>query len=236
MVSVRNSERFLYAYNRIEQTLKKMNDNNGSYLPFYRLLDRAKQHNAVIRKFEDDLRAYANLRNAIVHNLTDAEYAIAEPHEEIVNNIEHIDALLAKPITVGEVFRRRVHVMRGTDRLAQGLALIRKQQFNQIPIYGKNGFIGLVTATAIMYWLADKHPNGIVKGKPPTLLDVYHHEKKKKTFQFIPQNLPVYEAEEYFKRAIIRGGRLEALLITENGRPKERLIGIITPRNLLKID
>lgn len=177
-MSVRNSERFLFAYNRIEQNLKKIDGNNGSYLPFYKLVDNAKRKNPIIRKFEDDLRAYANLRNAIVHNLTDAEFAIAEPHDEVVQKVEQIERLLTKPLTVGKLFRRRVHVMRGTDSLVSGLALIRKQEFNQIPIYGKKGFIGLVTSTAIMYWLADKHPKGTIINKKYTLMDVYRHEKK----------------------------------------------------------
>jgi hypothetical protein len=58
------------------------------------------------------LRVYANLRNAIMHNRTDVEYAIAEPHDDIVEMIEYIDCELATPITVEQMFRRKVHTFK----------------------------------------------------------------------------------------------------------------------------
>jgi len=169
----------------------------SEFMPFSRLIDKTKRGNAIIRKFEDDLRLYANLRNAIVHNRTDADYAIAEPHDDIVQLIEYIDRELAKPVTVGELFRTKVHTLKVTDLLSTGLDLIRKQRFNQIPIYSNGEFIGLVTATGIMYWLADECPGGVISREMPTLLDIYHHEKRKNTYRFVSQDLSVYEAEDY---------------------------------------
>lgn len=234
-MSIRNSERFLFAYNRIEKSMEKMS-RLTEYTPFYRLIDKTKKGNAVIRKFEEELRAYANLRNAIVHNRTGVEYAIAEPHDDIVELIEYIDRKLAEPVTVGEMFARKVHTLKSTDSLAQGLELIRKQRFNQIPIYRNQEFVGLVTATGITYWLAEKYTKGFDFKEMPTLLEVYYHEKKKSTYRFINKSISVYEAEEFFKKAVSHGKRLEALLITENGVTGEKLLGIITPADLLKID
>jgi len=234
-VSVRNSERFLFAYNRIEKSMEKMSS-LSEFMPFSRLIDKTKRGNAIIRKFEDDLRLYGHLRNAIVHNRTDAEYAIAEPHDDIVELIEYIDRELAKPVTVGDMFRSKVHTLKTTDTLLKGLALIREQRFNQIPIYRNNEFVGLVTATGITLWLADQCPNGEIPREIPTLLDIYHHEKKKNTYRFVTQDLSVYEAEDYFKKAMSQGKRLEALLITQTGDRAEKLLGIVTPADLLKID
>jgi predicted transcriptional regulator len=92
--------------------------------------------------------------------------------------IEYIDRELAKPITVGQMFRRKVS-LKSTDTLSMGLELIRKQRFNQIPIYRNSEFIGLVTANGITYWLADEYPEGVISGEMPLLIDIYYHEKKK---------------------------------------------------------
>jgi len=206
------------------------------YTPFYRLIDKVKKENAIIRKFEEDLRECANLRNAIVHNRTGVEYAIAEPHDDFVELIEYIDLQLSKPITVGKMFARKVHTLKSTDSLGRGLELIREHRFNQIPIYRNREFIGLVTAAGITFWLADKYTKGFDFKEMPTLLDVYYHEKKKSTYRFVNKNLSVYEAEDYFKKAVSHGKRLEMLLITENGLKDEKLVGIITPFDLLKLD
>ncbi|MEK4405792.1 CBS domain-containing protein [Sporosarcina sp. FSL K6-6792] len=234
-MTTRNSDRFIFAFNRIEKSLEKISG-LSNYMSFQRLIDKSKHLNAVIRKFERDLRECGDLRNAIVHNRTDIEYAIAEPHDDIVELIEYIDRELSKPVTVGDMFLRKVHILQATDTLAYGLRLIREKKFNQIPIYQSNKFIGLVTATGITYWLADNMTDEIISREMPTLLDIYSHEKQKNTYRFIRMDLSVYEAEEYFKKSVAEGKRLEALLITESGRPEEKLLGIITPLDLMKID
>ncbi|MBE1556268.1 CBS domain-containing protein [Sporosarcina limicola] len=233
-MTARNSDRFIFAYNRIEKSMEKMSG-TISYMPFSRLIDKAKKTNAIIRKFEYDLREYGDLRNAIVHHRTDFDYAIAEPHDEIVELIEYIDQELSKPVTVGDLFQRKVHILQASDSLSAGLKLIREKKFDQIPIYEKRRFIGLITATGITYWLADKMIDEIISREMPTLLDIYYHEKQKNTYRFIKKDLSVYEAEEYFKKAVAGGKRLEALLITENGLVDEKLLGIITPLDLMKI-
>jgi len=234
-MNIRNSERFLTAYNRIEKSMEKAIGFSG-YMPFFKLVDRAKNVNAIVRKFEDDLREYAGLRNAIVHHRTDVEYAIAEPHDDIVELIEYIDRELSKPKTVGEMFQRKVHTLRSSDSLDKGLKLIREYKFNQIPIYEDRKFMGLITTEGITYWLADQYANGDISREIPTLLDIYRLEKKKNTYRFISKEVSVYEAEEYFKNSVVKGKRLDALLITENGLVEEKLLGIITPLDLIKID
>lgn len=234
-MTARNSERFIIAYNRIEKSMEKVSGVTG-YMPFFRLIDKAKKGNAIIKKFEDDLREFADLRNAIVHNRTGVEYAIAEPHDNVVELIEYIDRKLSEPVTVGEMFQRKVHTLRVSDTLEKGLELIRKKRFNQIPIYDNGEFVGLITAAGITYWLADTCANGEVNEKATTLSDVYFHEKKEKAYRFIHKNLSIYEAEEYFKKSVVQGKRLEALLITENGQANEKLLGIITPLDLMRVD
>lgn len=190
----------------------------------------------IIRKFEQDLREYGDLRNAIVHHRTEFNYAIAEPHDDVVRLMEYIEQELSRPHTVGDLFTRKVFTLRASDKLATGLKVIREKRFNQIPIYEGGHFIGLVTAMGITYWLADKSTEENISREMPTLLDIYHHEKRKKTYRFVPMGLSVYGAEEYFKKAVESGNRLEALLITENGQPHEKLLGIVTPLDLMQID
>ena len=80
----------------------------NDHLSFYKLVELSKRKNAIVRRYEEDLKEYATLRNAIVHHQTSTEYAIAEPHDEIVQALETIDEALAKPVTVGEMFHPSV--------------------------------------------------------------------------------------------------------------------------------
>ncbi|PIC63212.1 hypothetical protein CSV79_12780 [Sporosarcina sp. P13] len=231
---VKNSERFLVAYNRIDKSLMKITD-LPSHLSFAKKVDKAKHQHALIAHYEDDLKEFGSLRNAIVHNRTGLDYAIAEPHDVIVETIELIEKKLSHPVTVKELFERKVHTLQADESLAAGLKIVREKNFNQLPIYQKGKFIGLITANGIMNWLAGQENENISR-EIPTLLDIYNHEKRKKTYRFVKSTMSVYEAEGYFRKSIISGNRLEALLITEQGGKDEKLIGIITPLDLLKLD
>lgn len=233
-MAVQNSERFIVAYNRIEKILVEKAGESG-YTPFYRLVDKVKITNSVVRKYEDDLREFGDLRNAIVHHRTGINYVIAEPHDEIVERIEQIEQKLGNPLSVGSLFGCKVHTLQSEDPLTAALKLMHKNKFSQVPFYQNGKFKGLITAAGITYWLAGQSTEDNIPREIPTLSDVYNYEKRKESFEFVEKDLSVYEAEDYFKRAIAKGTRLEALLITESANPEEELMGIITPFDLLKI-
>ena len=230
----KNSDRFLIAYNRIDKSLMKITD-LPSHLAFSKKLDRAKSKNALVANYEDELREFSSLRNAIVHNRTGIDYAIAEPHDKIVELIESIDERLTHPVLVKDLFSCKVHTVQADESLATGLRLIKERKINQLPIYKKGQFIGLITANGIMTWLADQEAD-CISCETPTLSDVYNHEKRRKTYRFVKSTMSVYEAEGFFRKSITSGKRLEALLITEQGGKDETLMGIITPLDLLKLD
>jgi hypothetical protein len=121
----------------------------SSYMPFSRLIDKSKHLNVVIRKFEQDLRGYGDLRNAIVHLRTDNEYTIAEPHDDIVELIEYIEQELSKPVTVGDMFIRKVHTLEATDTLAAGLKLVREKKLIKFQFIKAKSSSGLLQVLRI---------------------------------------------------------------------------------------
>lgn len=231
---LKNSERFLHAFNRITVTLRRI-AGVKEYLPFFRLIDLSKKKSVLVRKYEDDLRAYADLRNAIVHHRTSAEFVIAEPHIEVVKRIERIDRVLAKPKLVGQVFQKNVFTLQSGDSLAHVLEIIRKKKFTQFPVYEGDEFRGLITTVGITNWFASNIENNQID-EMPTLGDILRHEKNRINYKFISKYITIYDAEEIFKQGVERGKRFEALLITENGKQHQKLLGIVTPIDIMKVD
>lgn len=232
---MRNSDRFIAAFNRIERSVRTIAEIK-EHRAFYRVLDQAKKKNALVRKYEGDLRAYGDLRNAIVHNRTSVEFVIAEPHKKIVDKIEQMDEMLAKPKLVGQLFRKRVLTFQTTDSLNETLKAIKKQKYTQFPVYTNKEFKGLLTTVGITNWLASSMQGPHLPRRVPTLGDILHHEKNETNYKFISRFVTVYEAEEIFKQGVERGRRFEALLITEHGKPHQKLLGIVTPLDIMKID
>lgn len=231
----RNSDRFISAYNRIDQEMKSIIGSSDHH-SFFRLIDMAKKKSAVIRRHEADLREFGDLRNAIVHHRTSVEYVIAEPHDDVVAKMEEIEQALMHPHSVGETFKRDVLTFQIGDSLSYALKIIRERKFNQFPVFLGSEFKGLVTPVGITAFLASNIHEDTISLRKTTLEDILIHETKRANHRFISRETSAYVAEEMFKTELSRGHRLEALLITEDGEPSNELVGIITPFDILKLN
>ena len=96
--------------------------------------------------------------------------------------------------------------------------MIKDKKYNQFPVYDGTEFKGLITPVGITTWLASTVDSESFSRKKTSLGEILAHESSRENHQFIAQHASVYEALEIFKVAITRGRRLEALLITEDGR------------------
>jgi predicted transcriptional regulator len=225
-----NSERFITAFNRIDKAMdgELQNSKGIGFSKAVRILTR---YNAVVRRYKDDLLEFAELRNAIVHNRTDTIQVIAEPHDSVVEQIEKIEREITQPRLVIPHFERSVHSFQYNDTLSKLLHAIQEKGYSKFPVYADGEFRGLVTESGITKWLANHKDHSIKE----VLIEEILPFEKDTNHQFIEKNTSVYEAVELFKEQIGKGNRIAALLITENGKPQGKLLGIITTWDIMGI-
>ncbi|HHY34571.1 MAG TPA: CBS domain-containing protein [Firmicutes bacterium] len=234
-------ERFLAAYNVIEHELRRRWGDPGSRESFRRMVDVLKSRDSVVRRFKDDLEEFADLRNAIVHERISPDYLIAVPLEETVRRIEEIAQLMRKPPLVYPRFSREVISFDIGDRADRVLQTIKKTSFSQFPVYEESRYIGLLTDGAVARWMADRIHGGCGKGcagldeiLSATVKEIIGYERGNRA-RFLPRNATIYEAQEIFREGPPETERqVLAVLITDNGKPEENLLGIITPSDLLR--
>jgi predicted transcriptional regulator len=232
-------ERFLAAYHWIEQSLRKMSG-NGVRESFRHLLDDVSKDNAVVRRYRDDLAEFGELRNAIVHERVSPDYLIAVPLAETVEKIEEIARLLSDPPLVYPEFRREVAVFSPSDSLRKVLEVMHRKGFTQFPVYENGVYRGLLTDGGIARWVAGRVAGGTGTASVDETLsgvtvgEVLASEKNPGRARFVSRRSTVYEVEEIFRESSKRERwRVAAVLITENGKADEELLGIITPSDLL---
>ncbi|MBE3519051.1 MAG: CBS domain-containing protein [Firmicutes bacterium] len=234
-------ERFLAAYNVIEHELRRRWGDPGRRESFRRMVDGLKGRDSVVRRFKDDLEEFADLRNAIVHERISPDYLIAVPLEETVRRIEEIAELMVRPPLVYPRFSREVICFDVADRADRVLRTIKKTTFSQFPVYDGSKYVGLLTDGAVARWMADRIHGEREKGcatldeiLSATAKDIIAYERGNRA-RFLPRKATIYEAQEIFKENPPHADRhVLAILITENGKPEEKLLGIITPSDLLR--
>ncbi len=227
---MKNSERFLNAFIAIEDFLRQ-EINVDNYVTFYQVIDKAILSNSTVRSYKDDLKEYADLRNAIVHERSGGNI-IAEPNDYVVDRIERIANVLEKPPTVIPEFQTKVTTVKNSDSVAKALKLILKQSFSQVPVMKSNKFIGLLTANTITRWLGANVAEDVFSLSETIIEHVLTFTEDEKNYEFIGRNTTMFKALELFGKSEEQGKYLDALLITQNGKPTEKIIGIITVSDL----
>lgn len=230
---VKNSERFISSFNRIENALKEILDTH-EYIPFTRSVDLVSKSNSTVKRYRYDLFEYADLRNAIVHERIDPMFVIAEPHDATVERIEKIEKDILRPEKVIPFFARKVITFEASDSLTKVLKVIDESTLSQFPVYNEGKFIGLITAKGITHWLAHLVKDELVL-LDTTLEEILTYEENEQNYLFIDKEKTLFEAEELFQQSISKGKLIDALLITHSGSPSESLLGIITSWDIIEI-
>jgi predicted transcriptional regulator len=235
-VETKNSERFLSAFNSIHDYIKIQLEKRDQYVKFVDGVNILRKRNYILNRYYDDLILFNKLRNVIVHEKYQVEFVIAEPHEEIVHKIENIMKDLVQPETVFPRFNKTVRGFNSGDFLIEVLKAVKEKGFSQFPVYNKGKFKGLLTENGITNWLSRSLLKDTCFLSETKIEDVLGFEEKENNFLFISRNLSVFEAKAKFLDHLNHGtGRIDALLITENGKPHESLLGIITAWDIIDI-
>lgn len=222
---------FIESYNAIEKYLEEV-VKRDRYTGFTSLVrDYQKQFG----EWDDaqGVLEMARLRNVIVHNLTEPYEYLSVPTEETLLKIRDIQEHLINPVLAEQLFSKKVITVACNDKLSKLFSLIKKTKHTRYPVYDANHFCGLVTENSIAHWLARNvsyQQNEIVVAdiSIETVLNV---NKNRINYQFISKDTRVDEARVLF----FDNSRLEALLMTETGRIQQRLLGIATRWDVLRL-
>ncbi len=231
-MSREHSRRFLNAFIDIEQSLRQI-ARLSRHKPFYQMVTEAGDKDPFVRELSIELKKYGDLRNVIVHERINEE-PIAEPHPEVVTRIEKIRDLLRTPPSVDARFLGPVVSCQVEDTLSDAARQMYKHSFSKIPVYQGEQFVGLLTAEAITYWLADC----LIEGKDlsrESVGTVMKYVDNPDNYAFVAKNSPVFEVIRLFEHFSHKGNRLQAVLITENGERLQKPLGIITVFDLPRI-
>ena len=230
-----NAQRFIHAYNTIDQTLRCLYNFKRS-MSFSDVIRRSVPVNYLVRKYEDKLVDYGRLRNAIIHKSND-EFIIAEPHSDVTIEFEHIANLIATPPKALELLEKtEVVTTTHNTSLADVIKLMEKTKFSNIPIYRDNELIGVASGKYIVEAIGNLLKSGanIDKAIKSTTIE-----------QVIEQNQPIYSYFEVAKASITveevlerfyRNHKLQIILTTKNGTSKEQPISIITSGDLIELN
>lgn len=229
-----NSEKFLSLFNEVEKKLRKLT-NNDEKVSFFELVEESAEISSVVRNYKEDLKKFANLRNVIVHEFGTEKRFIAEPNDLAVSHLSNIYKNLTAPPKVIPEFQVKVEYVFINDPISSALKVMYNKSYSQLPVYEGDVFKTLLTTNTITRWLGACVNEDIFSLSETPISDVLKFTEENDNFCFIGRDSTLFDVVEEFQTYVKRGKKLDAILITQNGRPSEKLMGIITVWDLPRI-
>jgi CBS domain-containing protein len=221
-----NSGRFLKAFRSIEQHLRKVAGSvRDAGVP--ELIGEATRRDPSIARHEVDLHKFRKLRNVLVHGDIDGT-EIAWPSDLAVERIERVKTLLTSPPRVVSVFRGKVLSGKGDDPVGPAIRSMMEQTYSQMPVYDGKRFLGLLTMETVARFLGEHLDKTVRDLRLTPLREVLNCTECEDAHIFIPAKMRLTEVLMKFEESDRQGKRIQAMLITREGGPDEKLIGIIT--------
>lgn len=233
MAEQKNSDRFLQAYSDIEHEMARILKLK-EHRRFFELIDKSAKVNPVIEKYRFDLKEYGELRNAIVHDRAGGE-VIAEPNNHAVEHIEHIARLLLKPPRVVPLFQKEVLTLSVNDSISRAIRELSRMSYSQLPVKHENETVCLLTSNMIIKWMGKTLAESKLDIENTNLQDVARIAGHESNYEVVSVNKSLLDIPDLFYHWQQQGRKLEAVLITQNGKTTEPPVGIITNRDLPRV-
>jgi hypothetical protein len=226
------TQQFLNRFNELEQFLRDAT-NSKREVPFGGLIGRASSKNASVRRYERDLREFADLRNAIVHEHPRG-HVIAEITDEALQLFSEIVDKITAPEKVLPLFQREIRVFTEEQPLVEAVRELWETGHSQV-IVRVDKMLTLLSTAGVTRWLGSQINGAAIDLAGATIGDALTFEQEG-GIAFLARTAPVDEARSLFLSfPSRRQQRLRAVVITEHGRPTEAPLGIITASDLVEL-
>ncbi len=222
-----NASRFISAYNELDKALR-VRFRLKSNLTFSEAVRISASKNAVVRKYQDDLTDFAQLRNAIVHK-SNTDMVIAEPHLSVVETIEHICELVSRPpVAIGTVANQAV-ILRGDTTLKSAIKVMAGGGYSNMPVIDGGKITGVLNNKIVVEAInknIDDVDGFLFSARVCDLpIGVGDHYKIMHANSTVDDVLVAFDER-----------KLLIVILTDNGTESGKILGVVTSADVVKMN
>lgn len=217
------NEQFLTHFENIEAYIRRVH--NYSRDPLSKLVNTTKD--ATIRVQRQNLEVLMLVRNALLHNGVDN---YVEVTQEVIDLADEVYQALPLHKRAKDYMTKNPICFDMDDSIAEPLQVISKSKLIRFPIFDNGRIVGILSDNGISHWLAENIENDIVSIKSTTIRDVALHDEYFYDIHYVSDESSYSYVYSVFEKTL----GLRMVLVTDNGKPNERVLGVITRGDILK--
>ena len=190
------------------------------------------------RPYREEIKYCQEVRNLLQHKQKiGGEYPV-EPSREMISFLEKTIDSLKNRKTCGEIMipMSRLFFRRKSDSIRGTLFKMREIPSGHVPVIDEEGRVeGIFTAVSFLNMMADRKGEPIDKNADFLSMEKYisfdHHDSE--VYRFVKSSLYVDELKDIFEHTYSGGKRLAMVFVTSNGKADGKLLGTISPWDVL---
>jgi CBS domain-containing protein len=208
-----------------------------------KLLTQMSKIDPIFLGFETRLQAYRALRNAIVHIHNEGETPIAVPNDEVVEDyLKIVNYAICPPLAIDSIAIKNVICVEWTNSLIEAHNIMLHKGISLLPIVNQDKIEGIFTSWHLQKYLMTTNSH-IQRDTPISVLQTYSGLNRPLPeiwsdfrVDFQKSNVNINEVAFVFSESARCGYFFKAVYLTQNGKPFEKIEGLITPHCLPNIN
>ena len=230
-------EAFLDVYRRLEKALKS-NRRYAQNNPYDNAIIRFSNSNEG-KAYKESLDLIREVRNLLTHSPKVAGDYLVEPSpalyqilKEVLEIVENPELAVDYAIRADQVFKTTLH--------ENALSVMRKMEaagFSHVPVVVRDELLGVFSKTSVFSYIiksGEKQVSAALKISdflPYIGLNYPNGDR----YEFAAKDALAADVRDLFDMSLNRRSRrISAVFLTETGNPNAKLIGMITPWDILK--
>ena len=230
-----NAEKFISLYKVLEDLLEEKcrEEGRSTVNAVYQYISAAGSV-----RFRDKLDLCRQVRNLITHSADIGGRPPIEPSDELLETLEEIVTYFQKPPLALERATAVDHLLVATprDRVVWLMQRMVRNGYSHVPVMENERVTGVFSASTPFAMATDESRQAIDdQTRLSEVREALHPENHRmEQFRFIAPDTSCDEARRLFARTSPRERRVAALFVTEDGQADGRLLGMLTPWDLME--
>lgn len=223
---------FIEKYKELENAIENRYNLKQGESPVFYLENRPEYS-----QMKDKISYCREVRNFLQHeNMISNNFAIT-PSDEMINLITKIIEIVKNPKKAKDICKRiqNVYYKELNDNVFDSMMAMNHRKYSHIPILNNGVVIGVFSKSTVFNYLLDIKEFEI--SKKLTFRDIKNRIEinidNSEKYVFISEDASIEHVKDVFENSYKNAMRIAMAFVTKNGLQNEKLIGIITPYDLI---
>ncbi len=226
------NDRFLELCQEFERAANVKYDLKNSQNP-YGYVAKLAEFNA----HEGNIESIRHIRNIFSHARRIDGVDIATVSERTLDYLQELIDMLETPLTALDVASTEVAMATPKDRIVWVMRQMTENGYSHFPVAKKGVVTGVFSENTLFRYLLRFQQVRLDKGLRIEDFNEFLHldSNTNRFYKFTSRKTSVVELKAMFRMLDHKGRKLAAVFVTENGDPSEKLMGIVTPWDVVDV-